>query len=100
MNHLKIENIDENLAIDFLKHECKLRKSEEMQDYYDFLDESSKGRQETVENFVQFKTIRDFGFTPSQESLKNYTLSTSNFIKIINILSQEWIYIYIHSFVH
>ena len=81
MNHSKllIENIDKKLAIELLKYECELRKSNEIQDYYTFLDNSKGGRQEIVENFVQFKTIRDFGFKPNWDSLNNYRQISKKF---------------------
>lgn len=78
--NLNIENITEKLAVDLLTYECDLRKSDEMQDYYSFLENSKGGKQEIVENFVQFKTIRDFGYVPDWESLRNYRKISEKFI--------------------
>lgn len=76
---LSIDLIDEDLAVKLLKYECKLRKSAEMQDYYEFLNETEKGREETVENFVQFKTIRDNNFKPTIKSLSEYRKISTKF---------------------
>jgi hypothetical protein len=76
---LRISDITEDLAVALLRYECKLRKSDEIQDYYTFLDNSEEGRRETVENYVQFKTIRKFGYDPTWESISEYRKMADKF---------------------
>lgn len=68
---LSIGNIDEELAVKMLTFECDLRKSDKVQGMYDEKN-SWKYKGESIENFVQRETLKNFGYLDSIENLGEY----------------------------
>jgi hypothetical protein len=86
----KIEDIDEKLAMSLLEYECKLRKSDEIQDYYTFLKKSKKNNTEVVEDYVQFKTIRDFNYIANWDSINEYRKISTKFRGNKNVINSAF----------
>jgi hypothetical protein len=65
-----VNQVDRGLVLKMLKREQELRYSEEMQLMYDSLSHSID--QEIVEKTIQKQVREEFGFTDSNESIRNY----------------------------
>ncbi len=79
MNNLLINNLTLDQARQMLIYECKLRKSEKIQNLYTLIQTGKIQDLELIENYVQYATIKFFDYEPSEKSLKNYRMINSKF---------------------
>ena len=62
---LRYSDLTEELSINMLKYECSLRNSDEIQKMY-------TEKKPSIEDFVQRKTLSNFGYDVNEENLEMY----------------------------
>ena len=80
---LSINDITEEIAINMLKYECRMRNSDEVQIMYD-------ENKINVEDYVQKETLKKFSYLPNQFNLNEYRKIGTKFYDNQNVMESAF----------
>lgn len=80
---LSINDITEEIAINMIKYECRMRNSDEVQIMYD-------ENKINVEDYVQKETLKKFSYLPNQFNLNEYRKIGTKFYDNKNVMESAF----------